>query len=474
MEKKTTGQELLAALVKKPRRRLTKEGEAILALVRPTTEPSNKLSSLAAQEELWKLRAWAQQVSFDFGSALEMALDKDWNFYLQHYLVLCDVRQLTQVCRALQGRVLLLSRHKTGCRVVSRLAEASRAPQGCPGSCAAYALLLELQGHLFDLCCHRFGNYVVQKLLECLPNFPMLIETLTGCIEVASAGACGGRHLAVLVRAAELGLLTESQAAKLCGRPDFDAIVAKLTTRGRVLLQLRGDGGGVVADEDEDVRREAAAAVVAAQMDLVLSGLLEEGDGAVDKKKRKIAPRWADYEVEKDGEGSDGGGGSLAQEIWPTTTTWAAAASEWPVYSAPSLFLGYYFFDESCLPQVEPWSLPVAASVVPAREATLSWHLDSYVRDELKRGVAVKQLEWRLFEGSSYALVLSRPCHDGAGADGFRIAVKRRRDCWRGPLLAVHFGNRILEHDFGAEHLCVVGSAQLPEAALVVSLKVIE
>jgi hypothetical protein len=139
-----------------------------------------KANSCQCQILLWKVAQrndWSDEVLLFSEHVVAMATDPNWNFLLQHIVTLCDARQLELFCVQLTGRVVELSRHQIGCRVLCRIAEQGKHSE------AAVRLLCELASDISEHIEHRYGNFVVTKILENFEDFPNMDGALQTCAE---------------------------------------------------------------------------------------------------------------------------------------------------------------------------------------------------------------------------------------------------------------------------------------------------
>ena len=139
-----------------------------------------KANSCRCQQLLWKVAQrndWSDEVLLFSEHVVAMATDPNWNFLLQHIVTLCDARQLDLFCVQLTGRVVELSRHRIGCRVLCRIAEQGKHSE------AAFRLLSELASDISEHIEHRYSNFVVTKILENFDAFPGMDAALQTCAE---------------------------------------------------------------------------------------------------------------------------------------------------------------------------------------------------------------------------------------------------------------------------------------------------
>ena len=134
--------------------------------------------SCRCQKLLWRVAArseWSDEVLLFSDHVMEMAVDPNWNFLLQHIVTLCDIRQLEVVCSRLSGHVCKLARHRIGCRILCRICEQGKFSE------ATFQLLLELASDISEHITHSFSNFVVVKILENFQDFPGMDAALMSC-----------------------------------------------------------------------------------------------------------------------------------------------------------------------------------------------------------------------------------------------------------------------------------------------------
>ena len=136
----------------------------------------NMSASRRCQQLLWQVAAsggWSDEVLLlGGGDAMQMAVDPHWNFLLQQVVTLCTAGQLEVFCARLSGRVLELSMDDIGCRLLCRICEQGKFLE------AARQLLEELANDISELIVHKYGNFVVVKIMENFVNFPGMEEAL--------------------------------------------------------------------------------------------------------------------------------------------------------------------------------------------------------------------------------------------------------------------------------------------------------
>ena len=146
-----------------------------------------KVNSCRCQLLLWKVAQsndWSDEVLLFSEHVVAMATDPNWNFLLQHIVTLCDARQLDVFCVQLMGRVVELSRHRIGCRVLCRICEQGKHSE------AALQLLSELASDISEHIKHRYSNFVVIKILESFEDFPGMGAALQTCAERSGISCC--------------------------------------------------------------------------------------------------------------------------------------------------------------------------------------------------------------------------------------------------------------------------------------------
>jgi len=139
-----------------------------------------KANSCHCQQLLWRVAQrndWSDEVLLFSEHVVAMATDPNWNFLLQHIVTLCDGRQLDLFCVQLTGRVVELSRHRIGCRLLCRIAEQGKHSE------ATFRLLSELASDISEHIEHRYSNFVVTKILENFEDFPGMDAALQTCAE---------------------------------------------------------------------------------------------------------------------------------------------------------------------------------------------------------------------------------------------------------------------------------------------------
>lgn len=133
-------------------------------------------ASRRCQQLLWQVAAsggWSDEVLvLGGGDAMQMAVDPHWNFLLQQVVTLCTAGQLEVFCARLSGRVLKLSKDDIGCRLLCRICEQGKFLE------AARQLLEELASDISELIVHKYGNFVVVKIMENFVNFPGMEDAL--------------------------------------------------------------------------------------------------------------------------------------------------------------------------------------------------------------------------------------------------------------------------------------------------------
>lgn len=140
-----------------------------------TRRGENMSTSRRCQQLLWQVAAsggWSDEVLVLGEDAAQMAVDPHWNFLLQQVVTLCTAGQLEVFCARLLGRALELSKDDTGCRLLCRICEQGRFLE------AAHQLLEELASDISELIVHKYGNFVVVKIMENFVNFPGMEEAL--------------------------------------------------------------------------------------------------------------------------------------------------------------------------------------------------------------------------------------------------------------------------------------------------------
>ena len=136
-------------------------------------------TSRVCQQMLWQLAAagkGSDEVLVFSDHVVQLATDPHWNFLLQHLVTLCTAAQLEVFCARLSGRALELSKHCIGCRLLCRVCEQGKFLEG------ARRLLEELANDISELIVHRYGNFVVMKIMENFENFSGVDEALMTCV----------------------------------------------------------------------------------------------------------------------------------------------------------------------------------------------------------------------------------------------------------------------------------------------------
>ena len=138
-----------------------------------------KKAALECQLKLWAMveqNLWCNEVLLFFDHVLHMAKDRNWNFMAQQIVLLCSHHQLEAVCMKLSGHAGALALHECGCRLLCRICERGK------DMTRALELLVELADGLSKYAMHRFGNFVVIKILENFVDFPGINNALLECV----------------------------------------------------------------------------------------------------------------------------------------------------------------------------------------------------------------------------------------------------------------------------------------------------
>jgi len=192
------------------------------------SEDRNKINSIQCQKMLWRIaqsNQWTDEILIFADHLYSMATDPQWNFLIQHVITLCSRSQLEVFCERLFGRTLDLAKHVIGCRLLCRICEQGRF------SMIARRLLQELSGDMSTLIMHRFGNFVVLKILEHFDNFPGVEEAVTLC---AQRPWKHGVALAVLAMAADKRKLKAVHYTIIAARGDFE-VLQTLRQHGKIV-----------------------------------------------------------------------------------------------------------------------------------------------------------------------------------------------------------------------------------------------
>ena len=134
--------------------------------------------SLLSQRCLWMLaqsNVWSDDVLALLDVLIDMSLDHNWNFLVQHLVALCNDQQLSAICSCLRGCVTKLARNNIGCRVLCRICEQAHT------SLDALELLKELSTDLLTHIEDANAIFVIMKILENFTDFPGLDEVLQNC-----------------------------------------------------------------------------------------------------------------------------------------------------------------------------------------------------------------------------------------------------------------------------------------------------
>jgi len=138
-----------------------------------------KKAALKCQVAMWAMveqNLWCDEVLLFIDHALHMAKDRNWNFVAQQIVLLCSHHQLEAVCTKLSGHAGELALHESGCRLLCRICERGKDVM------RAWELVVELADGLSKYAMHRFGNFVVIKILENFVNFPGMDNALLECV----------------------------------------------------------------------------------------------------------------------------------------------------------------------------------------------------------------------------------------------------------------------------------------------------
>mmetsp|Transcript_19616 Transcript_19616/g.45663 ORF Transcript_19616/g.45663 Transcript_19616/m.45663 type:complete len:605 (+) Transcript_19616:112-1926(+) len=136
------------------------------------------------------------------------------NYVVQKVVDLLPTESVAFVVSELKGKSVWASKHRFGCRTMLRVVRHS-AEAGWAGEAAA-DLVDELLPHASELACDKFGNYVMQEVLEHgLPRqAKRLAETLLPEAAVTSSTQHGSRVV--------------EKALRLCGAPEVQALADEL------------------------------------------------------------------------------------------------------------------------------------------------------------------------------------------------------------------------------------------------------
>lgn len=144
-------------------------------------DKAQKKAALLCQGMLWdtvEKNLWcADTTLLTENHVFSMAVDKNWNFVMQLVVLLCDRTQLEAICVQLSGRASELAKDICGCRLLCRICE-----QGT-GMQSAADLLMELAEELHNHAVHRYGTYVVARILKGFSVFPGMDRALFECIK---------------------------------------------------------------------------------------------------------------------------------------------------------------------------------------------------------------------------------------------------------------------------------------------------
>jgi len=148
-------------------------------------EKDQKKAALLCQGMLWdavEKNLWCDDKTLLTGNHIfSMAIDNNWNFVMQLIVLLCDRAQLETICIQLSGRASELAKNVCGCRLLCRICE-----QGT-GMQAAADLLMELSEELHTYALHRYGTFVVIKILKGFTIFPGMDRALFECTKRLAA-----------------------------------------------------------------------------------------------------------------------------------------------------------------------------------------------------------------------------------------------------------------------------------------------
>lgn len=170
-----------------------------------------------------------QSLLFDFqGRVLEAAVHRSANFVLQLALEIVPAPLSEFIASEILNHAVPLARSHIGCRIVLRVFR----HQLAAGGVAATLLADEILAQAPQLCCHEFGKYVMQELLECgaPPHQRQIVAALRG----------SGRALLWNATSNHASRVVET-AIKCACPEDVDAMIGDLlrSKSGRCLVRNR-------------------------------------------------------------------------------------------------------------------------------------------------------------------------------------------------------------------------------------------
>jgi len=148
------------------------------------------------------------------GRVLEASASQHGNYVIQTVVAALPTAMSGFVVRELLGSGAEVARHRFGCRILCRLVEHSS------GSEDLEVLLKEMLAEAEDLCQHSFAHYVIETMLEHLPESrPRIVEALSADLWESACHRCASHVL--------------EAALAHCGEADRQGFALQLLGRGR-------------------------------------------------------------------------------------------------------------------------------------------------------------------------------------------------------------------------------------------------
>mmetsp|Transcript_29124 Transcript_29124/g.67019 ORF Transcript_29124/g.67019 Transcript_29124/m.67019 type:complete len:582 (+) Transcript_29124:103-1848(+) len=136
------------------------------------------------------------------------------NYVVQKVADLLPTEHIAFLMSELKGKAVWASKHRFGCRTMLRLVRHSTAA-GWAGEAAA-VLVDELLANATDLSCDKFGNYVIQEVLE--HGLPEQVRKLAEMLLNDVVEASGTQH----------GSRVVEKALRLCAAPQIQVLADEL------------------------------------------------------------------------------------------------------------------------------------------------------------------------------------------------------------------------------------------------------
>jgi hypothetical protein len=148
------------------------------------------------------------------------------NYVIQKIIEVLPTKLCQFVCQELRGSGAETSRHRYGCRILCRLVEQSSQDS------ATVEVMDEVLVEAAELCCHDFGHYVLEAVLE--HGLPEQKQRIAVALEADPVRSASDRSAVYIIEA----------VLQHCAPADQVRLATSLLSQPECLMRLAGDKSG--------------------------------------------------------------------------------------------------------------------------------------------------------------------------------------------------------------------------------------